>query len=235
MTGDRGPIMISLLAYSISYIVASKRNISWVAILLCIVLGGYCLTLIGSVRRNANLITLKEIMSNNNTVETKSILPFTEELAGSYNTFTYVVDNIPQKHPYFYGTMQLRNIGYSVPFLHHILPFIYSKIDYENSTTSYCTYLIQGINSTYGNGASLLADIYLDFGVIGIIIIMMLIGYFVSLLDYSLFFGKSIYSLLISVICFSYSIYISRSILVTPIYYILPSIMIIYFKNFFKK
>lgn len=235
MTGDRGPILTTALAYSITYAVACERKISLVPLLAIMLGGGMVFSLIGDVRKQTNLLTVHEMISYNNSDESESFLPATQELAGSYNTFTYTVDRIPSTHTYFYGLMQLRNIGYSVPFLYRFIPFVYSSKEYENSSTSYCTYLIQGLNRTYGNGASLLADIYLDFGAVGIILIMIWLGFFVARLDYELFYGKSLYWMVVAVICFSYSIYLSRATLATPLYYIVPSLIIIYSRKFFAK
>ena len=235
MTGDRGPILTTILAYSITYVVACKKKISLIPLLAIILGGGILLSIIGNVRKQTNLLTIKEIISYQNSKVSESFLPATQELAGSYNTFTYAVENVPSNHDYFYGLMQLRNIGHSVPFLHRLISFVYSSNGYENDSTSYCTYLIQGLNRTYGNGSSLLADIYLDFGIIGIILVMMWLGSLVIQLDFELFYGHSLYWMVVAVSCFSYSIYISRATLSTPLYYIIPSLFIIYLRNFFSK
>lgn len=234
MTGDRGPILTTVLSYTITYVVACERKIRLVTLAAVVIIGGTLLTIIGNVRKETNLLTIQEMVSYRKNRDVKSVLPSTLELAGSYNTFTYSVDRIPSTHGYFYGAMKLRDLGYSVPFLYRLAPFVYSKKEYENGTTSYCTYLIQGVNRTYGNGSSLLADIYLDFGVIGIIIIMFFLGKFIVRIDFELFFGNNLYWLMIGVVFFSYSIYLSRATLVTPLYYIVPSYIILYCRKFVK-
>lgn len=235
MTGDRGPILTTVLAYVITYVIATQKKIKFVTLFLAIFIGSTVLSIIGTVRKYNNLLTVHEMLSYNNQGNEESILPVTKELADSYNTFTYSVAKVPCQHDYFYGMMKLRDLGYSVPFLYRAIPFIYSKKEYENGSTSYCTYLIQGLNRTYGNGSSLLADIYLDFGLIGIIFVMMLLGFLIVHIDNILFHSTSPYWLVTSVACFSYSIYLSRATLTTPLYYIVPALIIIYSKNFFKQ
>lgn len=235
MTGDRGPILTTVLAYVITYVIATQKKIKFVTLFLAIFIGSTVLSIIGNVRKYNNLLTVHEMLSYNNQGNEESILPVTKELADSYNTFTYSVAKVPCQHDYFYGMMKLRDLGYSVPFLYRAIPFIYSKKEYENGSTSYCTYLIQGLNRTYGNGSSLLADIYLDFGLIGIIFVMMLLGFLIVHIDNILFHSTSPYWLVTSVACFSYSIYLSRATLTTPLYYIVPALIIIYSKKFFKQ
>ena len=235
MTGDRGPILTTVLAYTITYIIATQKKIKFVTLFLAIFIGSTVLSIIGTVRKSNNLLTVHEMLSYNNQGNEESILPVTKELADSYNTFTYSVAKVPCQHDYFYGMMKLRDLGYSVPFLYRAIPFIYSKNEHENGSTSYCTCLIQGLNRTYGNGSSLLADIYLDFGLIGIIFVMMLLGFLIVYIDNILFHSTSPYWLVTSVACFSYSIYLSRATLTTPLYYIVPALIIIYSKKFFKR
>lgn len=232
MTGDRGPIITIVLAYAITCVIACDKKVHLLTLALVVVAGGTLLTIIGNVRRETHMLTLHELASYRDSRGVESVLPATLELAGSYNTFTYSVQKVPSAHDYFYGTMKLRDIGYSVPFLYRLMPFAYSDKGYENGTSSYCTYLIQGLNRTYGNGSSLLADIYIDFGVIGIVIIMFFLGKFIIRIDYNLFSGRSICSLMIGVVFFSFSIYWSRATLVTPLYYIVPSYIILYCRKF---
>lgn len=235
MTGDRGPVITILMAYIITYIVACKKKISLIPLLFIVIGSGTFLSIVGDVRRHTNLLTIKEILSYNNTYISESFLPATQELAGSYKTFTYTVEKVPSSQEYFCGMMQLRNLGYSVPFLYRLIPFVYSSRDYENGSTSYCTYLIQGLDRKYGNGTSLLADIYLDFGIMGIIILMIWLGAFITRLDYELFYGDSLNWMLVSIVCFSYSVYLSRSTLVTPIYFIVPALLIVYCRKYFSE
>lgn len=234
MTGDRGPIMTAILAFLITFVVACGKKLKLSSLLIALVLGSIIFSVMGQIRKESNLLTLKEIVSYQNNEVNESIISATSELAGSYNTFTYSVERVPSVYPFFYGMLQLRTIGYSVPFLYRLIPFIYSEKQYENDSASYCTYLIQGLNRKYGNGASILADIYLDFGLIGIIVIMFLLGRLVIRLDYELFYGMSSYWFLVAVIFFSYSLYLSRASLSTPLYYIVPSFIVFYCRKYIK-
>lgn len=234
MTGDRGPIITLILAHAITYATISRKKLKLSSIIVFLVVGSVALTSIGEVRRTANLLTLSELLKHKSETDIKSISPMTAELAGSYNTFTYVVDNVPDRYDYFYGIMQIRETIYAVPFLYRFVPFAFSSKEYENSSTSYCTFLIQGLKRTYGNGSSLLADFYLDFGYVGILIGMFLLGIIVVRLDNELFLGRNIYWQVAAIAFFSHSLYISRATLTTPLYYIVPAVVIMYLHKFFR-
>lgn len=146
MTGDRGPILTTVLSYAITYVIATQKKINFVTLFLAVFIGGSALSIIGTVRKSSNLLTVQDILSYENQEDEESVIPVTKELAGSYMTFTYSVAKVPSQHDYFYGVMKLRDLGYSVPFLYRAIPFVYSEKEYENGSTAYCTYLIQGLN-----------------------------------------------------------------------------------------
>ena len=234
MTGDRGPIITIVLAHAITYVTISRKKIKLSVLVLFILTGGLFITAIGEIRKSTNLLTLSDILLYKGNNVKQSILPITSELAGSYGTFTNVVKEIPESHDYFYGVMQLRELVCAVPFLYRFIPFVFSSKDYENSSSSYCTYLIQGANRTYGNGSSILADLYIDFGYVGIVVFMFIIGHLVVKFDYELYFGRNIYWQMAAVVFFSFSIYISRATLTTPLYYMIPSFIIMFSSKLFK-
>lgn len=235
MIGDRGPLINICLAYFISYIIISHKKIKPVPIIIAVISVGIILSAISQVRKQAHIVTMSDIMNKATESNNGSILPATQELAGSYKTFTYSVANIPQHRDFFYGTNQLRELAFSIPMFHRLVPFIFSDKEYENGSTSYCTYLIQGLNRTYGNGSSLLADIYLDFGLIGIILILPILGALIYKFDLALYFGNNLYWMLAALVFFSFSVYISRATLSTPLYYMLPGFLIIYMHRYFRK
>lgn len=234
MTGDRGPIITIVLAHAITYVTISKKKLKLITLIAFIVVGSVGLTAIGEVRRTANILTVSELIKHKSEADNQSVSPMTAELAGSYNTFTYAVDNVPDKYDFFYGLMQIRESIFAVPFLYRIVPFVFSSKEYENSSTSYCTFLIQGLHRTYGNGSSLLADFYLDFGYVGILTGMFFLGIIIVRLDNELFLGHNIYWQVAAIVFFSHSLYISRATLTTPLYYIVPALLIMYLHKFFK-
>lgn len=125
---------------------------------------------------------------------------------------------MPNKHPYLYGYTYLSDIICSIPYGGRLLnpPEMYS------STPYFFTYLGQGPYYTYGEGSEIIADIYVNFGVLGVFILMFLFGLFISTLNNTIKNDKSTYSQLTYFIIFSFVIYINRANYLVA----LPSIVI---------
>lgn len=234
MVGDRGPLITISLVYLLVYLSVTRKKIRLIYIVIAVAFVGVLLTTMGEIRRESNKITINDVVMHSNREKVETISPITVELANSYRTFTYTVADIPSKRGYFGGMMQLRELIMSVPFLHRFVPFVYSQKSYENSSTDYCSYLIQGLNRTYGDGTSLLANLYMDFGVLGVICIMFFLGGFMYRLDIEIYDAKNIYWYAVATVVFSFSLYMSRSALTTPLYYILPSVLILYVSKYFR-
>lgn len=231
--GDRGPIITFILAYLISYLIISKKNINMLSILLSVLGAAIALTVIGQ-QRNQPKLSIKEIVESKTSPEETTISPFTQELASSYKTLTYSMFNIPEKRDFFYGKILIREGIESFPMMHRLIPIAYSNISYENNSPSFCTYLIQGGNPNYGNGSSVLADIYINFGVIGIVVIMFLWGLIYYKFDLEIYYGNNIYWTLGALIFFSFALYISRATILTPLYYFIPSFLVLKLNKIFK-
>jgi len=81
------------------------------------------------------------------------------------------------------------------------------------SSGLYLTWLDQGSSASYGIGTSCVADTYLDFGLIGVIIVFFLFGYLTRILEVRAFTRgiESLGILILIFLLFSFSIYIARS------------------------
>ena len=113
----------------------------------------------------------------------ESVSPATLELAASYRCLSYSIEDMESYGNYGYGKYQLSYILSCIPFASKL-------IDLPDATSSYISHLIQGDFLTYGNGTSVIADFYLDGGVIGVIVFMFVIGYIAKLFDLVLFSNK---------------------------------------------
>ena len=71
-----------------------------------------------------------------------------------------------------------------------IIPFFSQFVELPGSSGSYITHLIQGDDPRYGNGTTVIADFYLDGGLIFVILGMFIFGYFVRNFDLILLANK---------------------------------------------
>lgn len=221
LLGDRGPLIICFSVYFGAYFLISKRNLRKSSLIIGVVCASLFLSLLGLLReetrsdRLQNIdVALNEIYNNN------SIIPFTKELSSSVSTLHYSVYYVPDKHPYTFGLFPLRAISSAIPFGDRLLFSIWPLPKKYTSSAFFVTWLIQGDNYTHGNGTSCNADLYLSFGLVGIILGMWLWGLFVRFLENKVLSGVISSNLIIVyLLTCGYSVYVNRASLLSYLNY----------------
>ncbi len=236
--GDRGPIIVVTLIYYISYISVTGTVPSKRIMLVGFVVGVIVIAFLGYTKRfrEANVGVFDRISA---TVQAdpyedfakESISPQTAELAGSYRCLSYSVADMKDSGNYAYGRYQLQAIAACIPFASGLL-------DLGKPSSNYISHLIQGAFLTYGNGTSVIADFYLDGGLIGVIILMFIFGNFVKRFEEVLFVSMNS-TILIYCIAFYFSInfvFVPRSFLLIDLKYSVWLALILYlYQRGFKR
>lgn len=227
--GDRGPIITILCSLFGGYVISAKQQISIVKFIIIIVIAASISSTIGMARKIAgdNMIDKMQMIEAD---PSETCIPITAELASSQNTLQYAVDNVPSKHDYLYGSFQLRNILSTIPFSSRITSSFLDPHWKYRTSAFFITYLIQGDFYIYGNGTSLIADLYLSFGLIGIIIGMLFLGIIIKKVERRVLMNsnKSIYSIVLYISFCGYAIIEARSGIISPINYIVFSVLLTY-------
>ena len=222
--GDRGPVIsFTLLAFAMYFIRWQKLNL--LRIIIALFLVASLLTLIGKIRsyKSSGMAygrRFSEVVSeySDDTIDTKFgvNIPMSEtiELALSVQSLNYSVYNVPDNYNYRYGLYQLNYIFSIIPGLKGITnSLLYDGSVKYTSSSSFITYLIQGDNPSYGNGTSIVADFYLDFGVIGVVAGLFLLGLFIGMNEQRLWKGyqKPTLVWIAILVLLSKAIYLNRS------------------------
>jgi len=244
LSGDRGPIIFYSLFIFLGYLFLTKKKYSLLRILILLLISAYTITLLGDVRTektdSSNFLNKLNIAVNNqygNKARDQSISPATYELAGSINTFYVVVERIPRDYDYFHGKFQIMRFFGSFPLLDQLLYSSFAQSEYDQSSSMFISFLIQGDNLSYGNGTSILAEFYLDFGFLGIIIGMLIVGMLLKYLEIVTFVknNPSVLALVVSFTYYSNCVYMSRSGLSIGIANIVLTFLFIKYNQFLKK
>ena len=101
----------------------------------------------------------------------------------------------------------------------------------------FLTYLVLGDDAKSGEGSTATSDLYLDFGIPGVIFGFLIFGLIIRRLDNSLLFSfENNFFIWIAALCYlSSAVYIARSAILFQIQQIIPIyIVILFFVNFFK-
>ncbi|MGB0868607.1 MAG: O-antigen polysaccharide polymerase Wzy [Flavobacteriales bacterium] len=215
--GDRGPI-ISILLLLIG--VYSFNNPKWVKpgiAISFVFIGIVSMSIIGKLRSTDPELSITERLSDVFNSESNS-LNNTQELAGSIRTLHYAVDAVPEKHDYMYGRFQIQQIVTAVPGVGQFMNrFIDDRFQYKGSA-SFITYLDQGERPSYGLGTSIIADLYIDLGLVGVVFGLFFFGIISNLFE-QILMAKNMTSLLLiifAIVYFSKAIYLGRSTVLLP-------------------
>ncbi|SNS23345.1 oligosaccharide repeat unit polymerase [Belliella buryatensis] len=217
LSGDRGPlIQIGLVLFG-GFIILSKKKYKLPTVIFLLFIAASLISFIAYVRefKDTNSYLEKiEIANKAKSVsgKSKAFSSNTLELAASvrsYHAAIIFTENVSHTYGIFQG-FQLFSIipGFRSVFLS------LTGVDSEDVvSTKFLTRQIQGEEITHGLGTTSLADIYLDFGVIGTLIMFYGFGYFLRMLEVKIFISQapSLFSSSLFFVFLSKSVYLGRS------------------------
>jgi len=210
--GDRGEAVMVIFTVLILY-GSLIRPISFKYFIIMTIVGAIFLTIIGLGRSSTSDNVL---IAGTQKLELNSYYDMTEELAGSARTLYLAVSYVPQYEDYFYGKLWLANFLSIFPLSQNIYLQLSNDKIYNLASTKYITYLRSGENATTGAGTSLIADIYLNFGLYGVVFFMFFLGIFLKNLQNKMNTKESIYWILIAGLCASSAFAMGRVSLFDP-------------------
>lgn len=215
--GDRGPVLQIALVVAGSYVIFVKP-IPFSRLVLFIIAGAFLFTIIRFGRgRDASEFDDGNIfqrgLSSYN--ESKDETNITDELASSVRIQYMALDIVPDQHPYMYGQMYLIQVVGIFPLMGSTLKNAFNIPTMYMGSANFFTILEQGINPSYGVGSEILADIYINFGLLGAFIIMFIFGMFISNVTNKAYQYNFIY-IIVYIGLLYYSLYLNRSELLFP-------------------
>lgn len=200
IVGDRGPAIKYTFAFLVLYS-ASIKPINFRSFLFLVVLGAFLLTIVGLSRSGSEFELQK--------LEELGAYGLTAELSDSMRTLCFSLWQVPRYDDYFYGKLWVGNFLAIVPMLSSV--YTMATGIYFSDSPIYITYTLFGANAASGEGTSLIADIYLNFGSVGVVVTMFLLGMLLKKLDMSLAISRNIYIVTIAMAIGSLAFYWGRA------------------------
>ena len=183
LIGDRGGPLTLIL--TILLLVGSfVRKFKFYEVVLLTILGGFIMTLIGLGRSEASGFEI--FTAGSEKFENSTGYDTTVELANSVRTLNASVAEVPNNHNYFYGSLWITQLLSPIPFAQSAYMDLMDLEWFEIDSSGYITYLVLGKYPTWGLGTSLIADIYLNFGLIGVLFFMLVLGILIKKLSLEL-------------------------------------------------
>lgn len=178
--GDRGPIVSVVLLFFTLYGLYVKP-FSFKTVTASIVIAALLMTILGLGRtRIADNLGSQGIIERGYTalISSDEIIIPSAELAGSNRILFAALDNVPERYPYLYGKSFVINFSAALPIpgVTKLFTDLLEIPKYQSTTTQYFTYILIGANPTWGAGSEVVADVYVNFGILGIPIVFFLFG-----------------------------------------------------------
>lgn len=239
VSGDRGPFIYTGTLVLFSYIFCTKKRFSRASIIVVLFIGSVALTLIGMARQDAASGTFGERidrsyseLSFSERFGTTTLFAPTLELANSYKCNQYAVSEIEAYgRPLHHGVYQLFQIAGIVPFLSSYIVNTYAIPESQRTSGYYFTYLEKGDYHQWGQiGTTCIADFFMDFGEIGVLIGMLLLGILFSWIDRVICLKRCVspFTLLVVLTYASISFYIGRSAVIAQLKPIIGLLFLFY-------
>lgn len=218
--GDRGPVItFGLLLFSVFFYRVRPMSLS--ALIIVVVVGSLLFTLVKQVRVKevgagyASRVALAVAAPAATRYSEEEVpLPASLELAYSMRTLNHSLARVPSEYSFGLGYFQMYNITGVIPGLSGIFYRAFGEgLDRYHGSSGFVSYLIQGETPRYGDGTSVIADAYLDFGMNGAMLGLFIFGAFVARSE-KIISGElqaSIFWWVAGLIFFSVALYVPRS------------------------
>ena len=219
ISGDRGPVIYTLLMFFYSYLLISHKRIKLWIIIVLISVGALSMTLLNAVRsfRNPNQSfsekVIRAITEKDEINSVKSICPLTYELSKSVNCNFIAVHDINEGvTDYKWGLYNLCELLSSIPGSNRVINSLFGLSLYRTTTSEYVTVSFLGQDYLFGLGTTAITDFYLDFGLLGVLFGFFLIGLTYRKVDQTMSGGvNTVLSLIVFLKFASMAIYMPRS------------------------
>lgn len=230
--GDRGIVLGYSLLYISGYVKNLRLKVYWIIPGL----------IIGALFMNSMRSTRGRNVSGLSTVEQSYYSPYVDrlgiprgimalplELGLSVRCLNHAVSYQEEGGSFHYGYFQMKQLIGAIPFCSNVFSQLLNRTAkrYDGSS-GFITFLIQGNNPKYGDGTTPIADIYLDFGLVGLIVCLWLFGNMTSSFDQFIYGRRYIGHLpsFLALVYLSSSFYLGRAPLLIVWQRVLPAYII---------
>lgn len=215
VSGDRGPILQIFLIYVGCYCILNRKKYKIVFVTGGVFLAAFLVSFLAYFRHydgTGNVLDMIQHSSELRVNAVSSKLSFsssTFELSKSVRTMHASV-LYTEKEGHTYGLFQGFQLISIIPGMGQLIMPLFG-IDSEMLKSS--RFLTEQLNADHGLGTTVVADIWLDFGIIGIVLVFFIFGYFLRKMDEYMYshLSLNIFIYILIAVFLSKAFYIGRS------------------------
>ena len=207
LTGRRTEVVRCGLIALCSYVFIKREKVNYRFIIILSIVALLVVSLTGIIRKDAgntiegSLLVLQNI---------ESVFPPTKELSTSVNTLHIAMSNVPSVMPYNLGSTFFASFLKIVPGLTGAVQSL-SGIELVSSDIIISDMYFGSKYHGWGLGSSIVADVYISFGPLGVIFVFFLFGRFLRWIEVETYMkATSIYIEALSFSCYSQLMFACR-------------------------
>jgi len=247
-SGDRGPFLYTVLAVFFAYVASTRVKINLIKLILPAVGFILLMNLIGMARKDSLSMSFGTRISNAYTefmgttegrFSDKTILPGTDELASSNLCNQIAINMVDYKgHPLHMGGYVVAEVVQCIPFVSSFLVNNLKISDKDLSSNMMMTEEYVGRSDIYQIGTTVIAESYFDFKTIGVILMMLIVGWSFYRVDNGICIRNpdSELALMVFMLLASMAVYIPRATFFGQLKNFVPMLVMFYIsKILFQK
>lgn len=229
--GDRGPILTTLFLCVGGYDFFIKR-FKLITVLVALGLGVMAMAFISNYRtRDAGMTLTERIEEAGYKSASKNWYSAPGELGSSVRVLNTGIA-LAESDGYWWGKFQAVNILGLVPMAKSFV--IYKlRLNFGMTSSTYLTWNINGFRSAVGTGTTIVTDVYLDWGLPGVIIMFFILGRFIAWIELNVANSHSLYYNCLYLLILSSSLYWGRAVFLNNINVWVWSLLILWLAHRF--
>lgn len=230
LSGDRGPIVDIIVAYSLGFILINKTKPKIIILIVIAIFAIFTLKYLSFLRNNSDALSIEKLGVINDRMsrfheENIPVIGDMREMSDVVDAY-HLVYEFGQNYSIIYGFGTLTQILAVLPGIRYIIMSSTGIPPSLYSTSEIATALL---GKNYGAGTTCVADAYYNFGFIGTIIFFILVGFFLRKLDLSIYQkGCKLFIFIVAFCFFVKSIYLGRSYFLQPVTLIMYTFLIVW-------
>ena len=185
-----------------------KRKANYKFVLIASIIGLLVISTSAIIRQNTDMTFSEGLLILQ---DSKSVFPPTKELSTSVNTLHIAMTHYPEMEPYNLGSSFITSFLKIVPGLTGLVQFVLGEKIVGSDVIISDMYFGSRYHG-WGLGSSIIADVYISFGTIGVIIVFFLFGRFIRWIEIKTYMvASSVYIVSLSFSCYSQLMFACRS------------------------
>lgn len=204
-TGSRTLPMFLLIP--LVYVYKKRNNISLFRLIIISLILLFVFSSIGRIRNET--ITVDALFSYK---QNSSDIGYFDSMRDFIvcNRNLYAIYHYVNEDGVLYGKNFLASFLSIIPFAQNVVLNLFDIPYYQLDSSTFCTYKELGTNSALGLGTHVVGDVYLATGIVGVIALFYMLGYFISCIKNGAILRNDKYMYVVYLYMLSYSIFLCR-------------------------